>query len=240
MHGPDRKRVIVALDFPAETEALQMVQLLDPTRCRLKIGKELFTKAGPALVRRVIDDGFDVFLDLKYHDIPNTVAGACSAAADLGCWMVNVHASGGRAMMIAARESLTHRRVKPLLVAVTVLTSMDDAAIKEVGYASDAQKLALRLAALSRDSGLDGVVCSPQEIRAIKECCGGSFLAITPGVRAKDTSVDDQRRVATPAAAIGAGADFLVVGRPITRAPDPAGALESIYSELSASRGIEG
>jgi orotidine-5'-phosphate decarboxylase len=212
-----------------------MVELLDPARCRLKIGKELFTRAGPGLVRRVIDAGFDVFLDLKYHDIPNTVAGACSAAADLGCWMINLHASGGRAMMEAACERLAHHAARPLLVAVTVLTSMDETAVGEVGFTTDPHGLVLRLAGLAQECGMDGVVCSAHEIRSIKQRCGNDFMAVTPGVRPKDSAADDQLRVATPAVAVGAGADFLVIGRPITRAEDPAAALDAIYAEVSGS-----
>jgi len=230
------KPIIVALDFPTETEAWQMVELLDPARCRLKIGKELFTRAGPGLVRRVIDGGFDVFLDLKYHDIPNTVAAACSAAADLGCWMINVHASGGRAMMDAACERLAHRHARPLLVAVTVLTSMDEAAVGEVGFGADPHSLVLRLAGLSQECGMDGVVCSAHEIQSIKRRCGEKFIAVTPGVRPQGRGHDDQLRVATPAQAIDAGADFLVIGRPITRAKDPAAAIDAIYAEVSGSR----
>lgn len=236
----DRKRVVVALDFPTEKDALDIAQRLDAATCRLKIGKELFTRAGPAMVRRLIDDGFDVFLDLKYHDIPNTVAGACDAAADLGCWMINVHASGGRAMMDAACERLAHRRVRPLLVAVTVLTSMDEQAVGEVGYAHDPHSLVSRLASLGRECGMDGVVCSAHEIQEIKQRCGEAFLAVTPGVRPQDASRDDQRRVATPAAAVRAGADFLVIGRPITRAVDPAAAVAAIYAELSDALAQDG
>lgn len=232
----ERNCVIVALDFATEKDAWQMLEHLDPERCRVKLGKELFTRAGPALVRRIVESGFDVFLDLKYHDIPNTVASACSAAADLGCWMVNVHASGGRAMMEAAAERLAQYQTRPILVAVTVLTSMDDAAIAEVGYNLSADKLVLQLASLTQQCGLDGVVCSAHEIRSIKQQCGQHFMAVTPGVRPKGSRVGDQRRVATPVAALDAGADFLVVGRPITRAEDPQAAVKAIYGEISRSR----
>ena len=229
------KRVIVALDYASEKEGWHIVERLDPARCRLKIGKELFTHTGPKFVCRVIDAGFDVFLDLKYHDIPNTVAGACSAAADLGCWMVNIHASGGRAMMEAAVERLAHHRARPLLTAVTVLTSMGETAIAEVGYVGDTHDLVLKLAALSHECGMDGVVCSAHEVKAIKELCGKDFLAVVPGLRPDNTRTDDQHRIATPSAAVEAGADFLVIGRPITRNADPAAAIEAIYCELSDS-----
>ena len=235
MTEPDRNCVIVALDFATERDARQLLERLDPKRCRVKVGKELFTRAGPAFVRGIIDSGFDVFLDLKFHDIPNTVAGACSAAADIGCWMVNVHASGGREMMLAAAERLAHYQSRPLLVAVTVLTSMDHASILEIGYRSTPDKLVLQLAELTQRCGLDGVVCSAHEIKSIKRHCGSAFMTITPGIRLKGSADDDQRRIATPAGALEAGADFLVIGRPITRAADGAVALKEIYAEISAA-----
>ncbi len=233
MRTSDPKRVIVALDFATELDAWRMLEHLDPNRCRVKVGKELFTRAGPALVRRIIDAGFDVFLDLKYHDIPNTVAGACSAATDLGCWMINVHASGGRNMMTAASECLAQYQTRPLLIAVTVLTSLDDTSIAQLGFAFTADKLVLRLAALSQECGMDGVVCSTHELLAIKQRCGQKFVAVTPGVRPKGSADNDQRRVATPSGAVAAGADYLVIGRPITRAANPAHALDAIYAEIS-------
>jgi len=229
------KPVIVALDFPSESEALDILEQLDAERCRVKIGKELFTRAGPPLVRRAIDAGFDVFLDLKFHDIPNTVAGACAAAADLGCWMINVHASGGRAMMEAAAGCMTRLGSAPLLVGVTVLTSMDEAAVREVGFDSNPAVLVPRLAKLAQACGLDGVVSSPRELSEIREICGAGFITVTPGVRPVTASQDDQKRVATPADAIAAGANYLVVGRPITQAPDPASALESICAEIESA-----
>ncbi len=231
----DPKRVIVALDFATENEAWQMLELLDPNRCRVKVGKELFTRAGPAFVSRIIDAGFDVFLDLKYHDIPSTVAGACSAAADLGCWMINVHASGGRDMMSAASECLARYQTRPKLIAVTVLTSLDDTAVAEVGFTTGAEQLVMRLAALGQKCGMDGVVCSTHELESIKQRCGPGFVAVTPGIRPKGSANDDQRRVATPSGAVAAGADFLVIGRPITRAANPAHALDAIYAEISQS-----
>ncbi|MFT4580362.1 MAG: orotidine-5'-phosphate decarboxylase [Gammaproteobacteria bacterium] len=233
------KAIIVALDFSTEQSCCALLDQLDPSQCRVKIGKELFTSIGPNIVRRAIDSGFDVFLDLKFHDIPNTVAAACRAAADLGVWMVNVHASGGRQMMEAAREELAHLSSRPLLVAVTVLTSLDDSAVRELGFADDTNALVKRLARLSHDCGVDGVVCSPHEIRMIKECCSNQFLAVTPGVRPKGSDLGDQRRVATPSEAFSAGADFLVIGRPISRAADCAAALTAIYSELRADHSAE-
>lgn len=229
----DLKRVIVALDFATENDAWQMIEFLDPNRCRVKVGNELFTRAGPAFVSRIINAGFDVFLDLKYHDIPTTVAGACSAAADLGCWMVNVHASGGRNMMSAASECLARYQMRPQLIAVTVLTSLDGTSVAEVGFTTGAEQLVLRLAVLGQECGMDGVVCSTHELGAIKQRCGQGFVAVTPGVRPKGSASDDQRRVATPSRAIAAGADFIVIGRPITRAVNPGHALDSVYAEIS-------
>jgi orotidine-5'-phosphate decarboxylase len=226
--------IVVALDFPTEFEAFRVIDQLDPETCRVKVGKELFTRLGPSVIRRAVDAGFDVFLDLKYHDIPNTVAGACKAAAELGCWMINVHASGGRAMMEAAVEGLSHHRIRPLLVGVTVLTSMVRAAIEEVGYQETPEKLVLRLATLSRDCGLDGVVCSPHEIRPIKDRLGQDFLTVTPGVRPPAASSDDQSRVATPAEARAAGGDYLVIGRPITRTANCRSAVAEIYAGIAA------
>jgi orotidine-5'-phosphate decarboxylase len=225
--------LIVALDFPDEQQALAMVAALDPARCRVKVGKELFTRCGPPIVQRLVRDGFDVFLDLKFHDIPNTVAAACAAAADLGCWMVNVHASGGRAMMEAAAERLAKHPGSPLLIAVTVLTSMDDTAVREIGFDMGAEELVVRLARLAQNSGMDGVVSSPRELVAIRAACGSNFVTVTPGVRPASASTDDQKRVATPAAARAAGADYLVVGRPVTQAADPAAAVEAIIAELA-------
>ena len=200
----------------------------------MKIGKELFTRTGPAFVRRAVDAGYDVFLDLKFHDIPNTVAGACRAAAALGCWMINVHASGGRAMLEAAVASVAEMKDRPILTAVTILTSLDDQALHEVGYADSARNSVARLAKLSCACGVDGVVCSPREISDIKAACGGGFLAVTPGIRPADSGSDDQVRIATPRSAVDAGADFLVVGRPITRADDPQRALAAIHREATA------
>ncbi len=226
-------RVIVALDFPRGAEALALVERLNPAACRLKIGKEMFTREGPALVERLIGKGFDVFLDLKYHDIPNTVAAACAVAADLGVWMVNVHASGGRKMMEAARERLAGFAQRPLLIAVTVLTSMAAEDLAELGLGVSPEAQVLRLAALTESAGLDGVVCSPREAAAIRAQCGPGFRLVTPGVRPASASLDDQKRVMTPADAIAAGSDYLVVGRPITAAADPLASLTAINADVA-------
>lgn len=227
--------VIVALDFDTEREALALAGRLDPAACRVKVGKELFTRAGPAVVAALLRHRFEVFLDLKFHDIPNTVAGACRAAADLGCWMVNVHAAGGPAMLDAARAALDTGGARPLLIAVTVLTSMDDAALASVGVPGGAATQVLRLAGIAQAAGLDGVVCSPLEIAALRGRLGANFALVTPGVRTAGGSQDDQVRVATPAAAIASGATYLVVGRPITRAADPLAALAAINAECGAA-----
>jgi orotidine-5'-phosphate decarboxylase len=228
-------RIIVALDFPDPTQALALLDRLSPGDCRVKIGKELFTRAGPALLEQVVGRGFDVFLDLKYHDIPNTVAAACDAAADLGVWMVNVHAGGGRKMMQAAAERLAARSARPLLIGVTILTSLSQEDIAEIGYRGTPQDNVLRLAALAEACGLDGVVCSPREVAALREQRGDSFKLVTPGVRPAGAALDDQKRVMTPGEAIAAGASYLVVGRPITAAPDPRARLEAINAEVAAA-----
>lgn len=226
-------RVIVALDFPRGADALNLVAQLDPAACRLKIGKEMFTREGPALVEQLIAKGFDVFLDLKYHDIPNTVAAACAVAADLGVWMVNVHASGGRKMMATARERLEGFSQRPLLIAVTVLTSMGAEDLAELGIGVSPEAQVLRLAGLAESAGLDGVVCSPRESAAIRAQAGPDFRLVTPGVRPASASLDDQKRVMTPGDAIRAGSDYLVVGRPITAAEDPLASLAAINAEVA-------
>jgi orotidine-5'-phosphate decarboxylase len=228
-------RVIVALDFPAQSQAMQLVERLDPALCRLKVGKEMFTRYGPPFVESLRKRGFEIFLDLKFHDIPNTVAAACDAAADLGVWMMNLHASGGRRMMEAARERLAQRGNRPLLVAVTILTSLAAEDIAEVGYAGEPAENVLRLAQLTRDAGLDGVVCSPREAVEIRRHIGDEFLLVTPGVRPQGSAADDQRRVMTPGEAIVAGSSYLVVGRPITAASDPIEALRQIHAEIVES-----
>lgn len=224
--------VVVALDFDSAQEALSLVDRLSPRACRLKVGKELFTREGPAFVHALRQRGFEVFLDLKFHDIPNTVAAAVRAAADLGVWMVNVHASGGRRMMCAAKEALTSCSTPPLLIAVTVLTSMERSDLCELGLDIEPIDQVRRLATLTADCGLDGVVCSAQEATALRAILPASFCLVTPGIRPADSQADDQRRVMTPPEAIAAGVDYLVVGRPVTRAPDPLAALQSINRSL--------
>ncbi len=225
-------RIIVALDFPRQEPALALAECLDPRRCRLKVGKEMFTRLGPAFVERLGAMGFQVFLDLKFHDIPNTVAAACAAAADLGVWMVNLHAAGGRRMMEAARERLAQGADPPLLIAVTVLTSLDASDLEAIGCPGDPRQRVLRLATLARDAGLDGVVCSPLEAAPVRASLGPNFRLVTPGVRPAGAAVGDQKRVMTPAEALHAGADYLVIGRPITGAADPLTALEEIEDEM--------
>jgi orotidine-5'-phosphate decarboxylase len=223
----------VALDFPAAEPALDLVSGLDPALCRLKVGKEMFTRLGPAFVERLAGMGFDIFLDLKFHDIPNTAAAACDAAADLGVWMMNVHASGGRRMMEAARERLERRQQRPLLIGVTILTSMERADIAEVGYQGEPAENVLRLARLTDDSGLDGIVCSPREAAEVRHHVRDDFLLVTPGVRPKSAASGDQKRVMTPAEALINGSDYLVIGRPITEADDPLQSLRDIQAEIS-------
>lgn len=230
-------RIIVALDFPAEAPALALVERLDPGRCRLKVGKELFTRCGPQLVAGLAGRGYQVFLDLKFHDIPNTVAAACAAAADLGVWMINLHASGGTAMMSAAKERLAGLGGPPLLIAVTVLTSLDAGDLAAVGCPGEPAERVLRLAELAQRAGLDGVVCSPREAEAVRRACGPGFRLVTPGVRPAGSASSDQKRVMTPGEAVAAGADYLVIGRPITAAPDPLAAIAAIEREIQAAAG---
>ncbi len=237
MHGdlePGEPRVIVALDFPDADKALALCGRIDPARCRVKVGKELFTSAGPDFVRRLVGDGFGVFLDLKFHDIPNTVAGACRAATRLGVWMLNVHALGGAEMMRAARDAVQEASAgaAPLLVAVTVLTSMDDADLSAVGLSGSAEDNVIRLAALSQASGLDGVVCSPREVTSLRRQCAAGFRLVTPGIRPVSAAAGDQKRTMRPGEAVRLGASYLVVGRPITAASDPLQALADINAEI--------
>jgi len=222
--------IIVALDVPSLSCALKKAEQLDPDLCKVKVGKELFTKVGPDSVIRLRKMGFDVFLDLKFHDIPNTVARACAAAADLGCWMVNLHASGGRAMMETAANAMAKLSNAPLLTAVTVLTSLNDNLLAEIGVGDSTLLHTTRLAKLANSCGLDGVVCSPHEITSIREEVNDSFLIVTPGVRPLGSAVNDQARIATPIEAIKKGADYLVIGRPITEARDSRIALIEIHS----------
>ena len=234
MKTPD-PRIIVALDFAEANPALDLAQRLDPAQCRVKVGKELFTAAGPALVEGLVKRGFGVFLDLKFHDIPNTVAAACRAAASLGVWMLNVHASGGRAMLEAARAAIPAASQAPKLIAVTVLTSMTDADLSELGITGTTDEVVLRLASLADACGLDGVVCSARETPLLRERCRPAFTLVTPGIRPATAAADDQRRVMTPAEAIRAGSSYLVIGRPITRAPDPSAALERMNAEIATA-----
>ncbi len=226
-------RIIVALDFPAAEAAFTLVSRLDPSLCRLKVGKEMFTRLGPAFVEKLIAKGFDVFLDLKYHDIPNTVAAACAAAADLGVWMINLHASGGRRMMETARERLASCSNRPLLVAVTILTSLGQKDIAEVGFTGTPAENVLRLGKLAADCGLDGIVCSPREAQVVRPAVDRDFLLVTPGVRPRDASLDDQQRVMTPLDALNGGGDMLVIGRPITAASEPLESLRRIRDEIA-------
>jgi orotidine-5'-phosphate decarboxylase len=226
-------RVIVALDYADAQSAMALVDRLDPSACKVKVGKELFTAAGPAFVAAVAQRGFDVFLDLKFHDIPNTVAQACKAAAQLGVWMVNVHALGGRAMMQAAREAIESAPRKPKLIAVTVLTSMAETDLREVGIEASPLAAAMKLARLAGDCGLDGVVCSAHEAGAIRDRIGGGFLRVTPGIRLPEDSAGDQKRVMTPQIAIESGASYLVIGRSVTRAADPLAVLARINREIA-------
>lgn len=228
------KPIVVALDFEDAKQTLQLVDRLDPERCRLKIGKELFTSEGPQLVEALQKKDFEIFLDLKFHDIPNTCAKAVAAAARLGVWMVNVHASGGQRMMEAAREALVPFSVKPKLIGVTVLTSMEQSDLAGIGLDVDPQLQVKRLAGLVKESGLDGVVCSAQEAAMLKQAFGQEFCLVTPGIRPSFAVQGDQRRVMTPLEAMTAGVDFMVIGRPITQAKDPVEALKLIEQEIAS------
>ncbi|AXP38130.1 orotidine-5'-phosphate decarboxylase [Haemophilus influenzae] len=222
-------KIIVALDFEKEAEALALVDQIDPSLCRLKVGKEMFTTLGINFIKQLHQRNFDVFLDLKYHDIPNTVARAVRSAADLGVWMVDLHASGGLRMMEDAKKILEpYGKDAPLLIAVTVLTSMEDLDLLQIGINASPMEQVLRLAHLTQRAGLDGVVCSPQEVEILRNACGEDFKLVTPGIRPIGTDFGDQRRVMTPTAAIRAGSDYLVIGRPITQADNPAEVLRSI------------
>jgi len=230
-------KVLVALDFSDPRHALALADRLDPGACGLKVGKELFVAAGPEPVRRMIERGFNVFLDLKFHDIPNTVAQACAAATRLGVWMFNVHAAGGRDMLMAARQAVHATAIerggaRPWLIGVTVLTSLGDESLREIGFAEGVTQGVNRLARLARDCGLDGVVCSAQETAMLRAAFGPEFRLVTPGIRPAGTTPDDQARVITPEAAVANGADYLVIGRPITQAPDPVAALAKINTAL--------
>lgn len=224
-------RIIVALDYSDKKQALNLVNRLDKACCRVKIGKELFTAAGPQLVEQLMMQGFEVFLDLKFHDIPNTVAQACKAAASLGVWMINVHATGGRKMLLAARDALPPGKTR--LIAVTVLTSLDQPALSEIGWYRAPMDIATQLASLTNDCGLDGIVCSAAEAPIIrKNIPQKSFWLVTPGIRPTDSAQHDQVRVTTPRAAILNGADYLVIGRPITQSADPMATLQQLNNEI--------
>ena len=228
----DDPRIIVALDVSSATLALSLASKLDPTLCRLKVGKELFTAEGPALLEKLMNHEFEIFLDLKFHDIPNTVAKACKVAANLGVWMINVHALGGRKMLLAARKALPEGSTK--LIAVTLLTSMGHEDLRDIGISTSPQDTVKQLALLANDCGLDGVVCSPLETNQLRQSITNNFLLITPGVRPIDGQLDDQQRVATPNQAIKNGSDYLVIGRPITQADDPMLALQQISNDIKA------
>lgn len=231
MTGP---RIIVALDYPNAEQALKMADRLDANRCRLKVGKELFTRSGPGLVENLVAKGYDVFLDLKFHDIPNTVAQACTAAADLGVWMVNVHALGGRKMMEAASNAIKQASHKPMLIAVTILTSLSDEDLKDIGLNGTSEQNVLRLATLAKSSGMDGIVCSPLEVSMLRKSQGKDFRLVISGIRFAGAQFNDQQRIMTPGQVIAVGSDYLVIGRPITAASDPLEALESIEREINS------
>ena len=224
------RTVIVALDFPSPKLALQFVDRLSAERCAVKVGFELFIAGGPQLVEQLINKGFRVFLDLKFHDIPNTVAQACSAAAQLGVWMLNVHASGGSEMLTAAREAIDKQVNKPILLAVTVLTSLNQSALQEVGISLDLPKVVVGWTALAQKCGVDGVVCSAQEAALVQSQADNNFIIVTPGIRLPNNVADDQKRIVTPSDAHAAGATCIVVGRPITQAQDPKLALDEFYN----------
>lgn len=225
------KQIIVALDFSTEKSCLEFLDRIDPMRCRVKVGKELFTRCGPELIKQIRSRSFDVFLDLKFHDIPNTVAAALQAAADLDVWMVNVHASGGKAMLDASRAALNQQQ-GPLLVAVTVLTSIGAEDLAQLGIGHSPQQQVQKLAKLTADCGLDGVVCSAQESTLLRQQHPTNFCLVTPGIRPTGDNLDDQKRVVTPRLALEQGSDYLVIGRPITQASDPSKKLDNIIQEI--------
>jgi orotidine-5'-phosphate decarboxylase len=226
-------KIIVALDYADATSAMHLVNQLDPTLCKLKVGKELFTAAGPQFVEKLIAKNFQIFLDLKFHDIPTTVAKACQAASNLGVWMLNVHASGGLEMMQTAKQAIDKNPNRPLLIAVTVLTSMNKAQFSQIGIKGTLKNHVVRLAKLTKQAGLDGVVCSAGEASELRKKLGTDFCLVTPGIRPENASLDDQKRVANPKAALGMGASYLVIGRPITQAAEPLAALTQIYKEIA-------
>ncbi|CAH9058280.1 Orotidine 5'-phosphate decarboxylase [Pseudoalteromonas holothuriae] len=234
MSQNDTKKVLIALDYDDRQAAINFVKQLSPSECRLKVGKEMFTYFGPEFVKELIELGFDVFLDLKFHDIPNTVAKAVTAAAELGVWMVNVHASGGLEMMQKAKQALNNYGDKaPLLIAVTVLTSMDQGQLLRLGIEKTPQDQVVYLAKLAKEAGLDGVVCSAQEAQLLKSQLGDSFKLVTPGIRPAGSDAGDQKRIMTPQKAVAAGSDYLVIGRPITQASNPVQTLQEINASLA-------
>lgn len=228
-----RSPIIIALDYPNLDNALELVDQLDPAQCRLKVGKELFTREGPAVIRALHDREFQVFLDLKFHDIPNTVAKACSVAADMGVWMMNVHASGGLKMMEEALRAVEQSGSGSLLIAVTVLTSMEASEFRSIGWDGSAEDQVKRLATLAQTAGLHGVVCSAQEAPMLRQHCNSGFLLVTPGIRPPDAAKDDQKRTATPAEAVAMGVNYMVIGRPITQSVYPAKTLGEILKSVS-------
>lgn len=226
------KKIIVALDYPDIDSAVNMANNLDPDVCRVKVGKELYTATGPVILEKLHNMGFEVFLDLKFHDIPNTVASACEVAAKLGVWMVNVHALGGHKMMATARERLEKYSQRPLLIAVTILTSMTETELHGVGIPADIDSTVLNLSTLANQAGLDGVVCSAREAAMLRDHHGPEFKLVTPGIRPEWSSKDDQQRIMSPTDAINVGIDYMVIGRPITQADSPVDALQRIYKEI--------
>lgn len=233
-HMSDQAKIIVALDYAEATQAMHLVQQLNPSLCKLKVGKELFTSAGPDLVRDLVKRDFKVFLDLKFHDIPNTVAKACAAACDMGVWMLNVHASGGLAMMQAAQKAVEDSKHPAMLIAVTVLTSMSEAELKQVGVQQSLTEQVKQLALLTQQAGLAGVVCSAQEASMLRAHCAEEFCLVTPGIRPADSAKDDQTRIVTPSQALALGSSYLVIGRPITQAANPLLALQQIQQSLQS------
>lgn len=221
--------IIISLDLEYD-KAIKLAELFDPKSCRLKVGSQLFTSSGPRIVKDLQSLGFDIFLDLKFHDIPNTVSQAVKVAADLGVWMVNVHVSGGSSMLESARKALSSYRNPPLLIGVTMLTSLSNEDVKEIGI-SDISEKVMQLALLAKSNGLDGIVCSPREVKVIKELCGKEFIAVTPGIRTKKMN-DDQSRVSSPKEAINNGSDFLVIGRPITESSNPLKSLNQVLEDF--------
>ena len=233
----NKSRIIIALDFPEANQALEFCSKIDSTNCKIKVGKELYTKAGPILVEKLRSKGFEIFLDLKYHDIPSTVANACRAAVDLGVWMLNIHAIGGKKMMEAAYESLEKygsSKNRPLLIAVTLLTSISSNDLFELGFTNSIEKQVLLLAKLAKSVGMDGVVCSGMELDLLRRELGDDFCLVTPGIRLDDSNKDDQKRTMSPYNAVKAGSSYLVIGRPITRSSNPADILHTINESISS------